>query len=271
MDPEDELKAENEVLKLKLELEHGMQQSESKDLSPAVENQWLNYIYNFEKISKEAPRLKVYDFIGRPDFIPIESLQENEAPDALDRLEELMDEKGVALSCICEYAPSVIYRFITVELFEYETNWIVMEGMVHNFIYEEFHPNHDYDIRRLVSEFVEALLTKKWNEQFDGMSLADTISFNDKVYNKPEMTAIITAFQDSHPNGSIETSQIEEVSFDIEKGTGLVKATLAYSDGRVGATGDCLFQVVMEDGYWNIASIEMPGFGDQETRRQTLK
>ena len=45
--PEEELKADNELLKIKLELEHGMQHSDS-NLPPEIENQWLNNIYNYE-------------------------------------------------------------------------------------------------------------------------------------------------------------------------------------------------------------------------------
>ena len=41
LNAEDELKAENNLLKLKLGLEHGMKMSETGNLSPDVENQWL--------------------------------------------------------------------------------------------------------------------------------------------------------------------------------------------------------------------------------------
>jgi len=44
-----------------------------------------------------------------------------------------------------KYAPSVIYKFITEELFDHEMDDIMLPGFVHHFIYEEFHPNHEYD------------------------------------------------------------------------------------------------------------------------------
>ena len=53
LNPDEQVKAENEILKLKLELEYGMNQSDTSALSAETENQWLNYIYNFEQQSKD--------------------------------------------------------------------------------------------------------------------------------------------------------------------------------------------------------------------------
>ena len=128
VDPEDEIRADNELLKLKLELEFGMEMHETSSLNPEVENQWLRQIHDFEKHWKKSERVKVYDFIKRPPFRAIESLHENEISDALEQLEVLMCERGVSLECCCAYDPAVIYRFITVELFEEEMDNIFMEG-----------------------------------------------------------------------------------------------------------------------------------------------
>ncbi len=266
MQSEDELKAENELLKLKLELEHGMKGLQSEGLSPAMENQWLNQIYNFEKMYKETPRVKLYDFIGRPDFVPIQSLPENEIAAALEELENVMQAKGVQLDCLCEYPTSTIYQFITEELFEHEMDGICMEGMVTHFTYEEFHPNHAYDINRRVTDFINRLLTKQWNEQFDGMSLASEITFNGAQHEQSAMNAIILAFQEAHPSISLEHLAIEEIHFDLENGTGTAKATIAYTlrqpqQKAESVSGSCAFQLALEDEYWCLASIEIPGFG----------
>ncbi|NOS90319.1 MAG: hypothetical protein HOP30_00200 [Cyclobacteriaceae bacterium] len=266
MQSEDELKAENELLKLKLELEHGMKGHHSEGLSPAMENQWLNQIYNFEKLYKETPRVKVYDFIGRPDFVPIQSLPENEIVAALEALENAMQAKGVELSCLCEYPAATIYQFITEELFEHEMDGIRMEGMMTHFTYEEFHPNHAYDINRLITDFIDSLLTKQWNEQFDGMSLASQITFNGAQHEQAAMNAIILTFQEAHPSISFDQLAVEEIKFDLENGTGTAKATIAYTlrqhqQKTESVSGSCAFQMVMEYGYWCLTSIEIPGFG----------
>jgi len=266
LNPDDELKAENEVLRLKLELEHGMLHSDTSTLSSETENQWLNYIYNFEKLHKEAKRVKVYDFISRPEFIRIEDLQPEEVPGALKHLLSVMEEKSVGLDCICEYEDSVIYRFITEELFAHEIDDIFLEGMMHNFIYEEFHPNHSYDLRQCTEEFIENVFQKKWNPEFHTTVLADAVSFRGNAYDNNGVSAIILSFQEAHNRFQIEKFEIEKVNFDVENGEATVLAALTYTaentQGRESYAGNCTVSFTHQWGFWHISSFQLPGLGD---------
>lgn len=267
MESEDELKATNAVLKLKLELEHGMKMNETGSLSPEIENQWLENIYDFEKLSKDSPRIKVYDFIGRPTFVSINEVAENEIANELKELEILLEGKGIVLDCCCTYDAAIIYRFITEELFDHEMEGIVMEGMVHHFVYEEFHPNHDYDIRGLLSDFVESIIKRKWDEQFDGLALAETISFNGHDYNSAGITAIISIFQETHTSCSLENFTIGEVKIDVEEFSGSGEAKLIYSinglqQKPITISGECYFEVVLQNSYWSIALFKLPGLSN---------
>jgi hypothetical protein len=96
---EDELRASNAVLKLKLELEHGMKSYQCDGLSPELENQWLNYIYRHEQLHKNCGRVSVYDYIGRPPFIAIENLERENLSVELERLMAIMRSTGVQLDC----------------------------------------------------------------------------------------------------------------------------------------------------------------------------
>src|SRR5258706_14978634 len=62
---EDDLRAENEVLKLKLEMDHGMKGLGSV-LNPQAENEWLKSVYEFEDVLKQSSGLTIFDLIGRP-------------------------------------------------------------------------------------------------------------------------------------------------------------------------------------------------------------
>jgi len=53
-----------------------------------------------------------------------------------------------------------LYRFITEELFKEELDDIKIEGMTHHYIYEEFHPNHEHDIKNRCKEFLDEFLNK---------------------------------------------------------------------------------------------------------------
>ena len=178
----DEIKADNELLKLKLETEHGMLMSESFGLPPQMENIWLKQIYDFEKQFRNAERVPIYDFIKRPSFKPIESLTDREIPGELNRLMEIMRSYGVSLDCICEYEPAVIYRFVTEEFFKKEMDNIELKGMIHGFIYEEYHPNYDHDLRTRVEDFIKSLLERDWNQDFDRILLAKEVSFRGRNF-----------------------------------------------------------------------------------------
>jgi len=91
LNPEEQLKAENALLKLKLELEHGMKQSDTSSLSAELENSWLTNIYNFEQQFKTAKRVKVYDAIGRPVFRRLEELSSAEVSEALKQILSVME------------------------------------------------------------------------------------------------------------------------------------------------------------------------------------
>src|SRR5882672_6660324 len=109
-DPKDDLRASNELIKLKLELDHKVVIGSTTDLSPETENEWLNHIYDFEKLHKECGQAKVYDLLGRPPFAKYDQLTEGQVREELERLTTLMEEKSIALDCCCEYDAVIIYR-----------------------------------------------------------------------------------------------------------------------------------------------------------------
>jgi len=75
--PEEKLQKENELLKLKLQSEFGMEKMDSS-LDKETENKWLNDVYNFEKQFAENKQCKVYDFINRPKFRRVDELTKEE-------------------------------------------------------------------------------------------------------------------------------------------------------------------------------------------------
>jgi len=89
---EEKLKAENSLLKMKLTEELGMKSSQS-NLDTAVENEWLNYIYNYEKSFSDAKRITIYEFIGRPKFKKVKDLNNKEITSELNRLFENYESK----------------------------------------------------------------------------------------------------------------------------------------------------------------------------------
>src|SRR5262245_9275457 len=114
---DEKLKAENELLKMKLTAEFGMKDSKF-DLPPEIENKWLNHIYDFETLYKNAKMVKIYDFIGRPEFKKNEELAKEKLGEELDRVYETLINNDVKVDFLADYDNETIYKFITEELFE---------------------------------------------------------------------------------------------------------------------------------------------------------
>jgi len=262
--PEEKLHAENEVLKLKLQAEFGMSNAATL-LGKEAENDWLNHIYNFEKQFSEHKLCKLFDFIGKPEFKIADGLSETEISEELAKIIEVMQSKGINLDTICEYDEEVIYRFITEELFEKEIDDIRIVGMTHNFIYEEFHPNHDYDIRKNVDDFVEFLLKKKWSE-YNEIILYTKIEYNKKSYDKSKFIEIIHAFQNENSRIKILNLTISTIDLllDHVKQTGSCTVTgyIKYETNNSASKfeGEVILELKLEYDFWSISKVSLPGF-----------
>lgn len=265
LSPEEELRAENNLLKLKLKLEYGMQETDTSSLPPHIENDWLKYIEAFEKQYRDAKSVTVYEFIGKPPFKPLDALIPEQIRPELNRLLEIMEEHSVALDCICQYDDAIIYRFLTEELFPHEMDLIRIPGMTHHFIYEEFHPNHDHDVRRHAEQFLRSLFRNQWEEEMDAIALARKITWSGKQYDRTAISAIITAFQDAHRSLRLRKFAPREVAIDPDLRfadiTGFVSAYGKREDGQaVRYAGPGSLHFLREDEFWYISEFSVPGF-----------
>src|SRR5262245_55228798 len=131
LNEQDELKTENEFLKMKIMLEQGghFGGPENSELPPEIENQFLNNIVAFEQHIANAKTIKVYDKIGRPtQFRPVNVIPESEIEEAWKDLYEFMCERGIDLAaCSPNINARELYRFTTEELFEHETDDMDLE------------------------------------------------------------------------------------------------------------------------------------------------
>ncbi|MEX2232330.1 MAG: hypothetical protein WD824_09230 [Cyclobacteriaceae bacterium] len=265
LNPADEVNAENNLLKLKLQLEHGMLMDETTELSAGLENQWLKSVYTFEQQFKKAKPVKLYDYIGRPTFVRWDTLTPDQTTKELQRIELLMENNGVQLDCLCKYDDAIIYKFITEELFQHEMDDMRIAGMTCHFTYEEFYPNHAYDLREQTSRFVKAIFTRPWDEEFDGINLARKVSFSGKDHDRRSISSIMRTFQEAHNSFIVERLEINEVVIDTTNTKANVNARLSVSGKmRHGDTtryeGICSFRFIKPDDYWCIEDFCIPGF-----------
>lgn len=195
-DSEENLRMENELLRLRLKAELGGDSHSSGNLDPALENEFLKQVMAFESNYANSNRAKVFDILGKPDFKRADELADDLIESALAEVLALLAGKSIEVDFIGVYDNRTKYTFITDELFDHEADDFKIPGMVTHFIYEEFHPNHKLDIENRAVEFLNA-----WFEQKPGISSAFSDEFvlpNKTTATKKEMAEKLKTIFDSY-------------------------------------------------------------------------
>jgi len=258
------LKAENELLKIKLKSEFEMKDMKS-GLPDELENEWLNNIYEFEKLYQDAKEISVYERLGKPEYKKISCMSDEEVTFELNRLQNMMDQNSLSLNFLCEYNDNSKYEFITEELFAEIIDDIRIEGMRTTFIYEEFHQNHEYDIKEAVNRFFNFFLLQEINEDHIGfIYLNKEIKFKDKTISKEDYIEILICFREEIKPAGVELIEFYSTTFDLEKKHGSVSGEISYSVLETGlptAHVSDIFKIDLvldEYSYWLINGISFP-------------
>jgi hypothetical protein len=252
--PKLSLKEENEFKKLKLDMEYGIDFSKNtnSNLPPEIEGQFLDYVSNFENAFQNAKPISVFEKIGSPKFKPGATLSDEEISIELEQIMDLMNQKGLALNVLANYENEnrLIYTFITEELFLHEIDDMNVPGMVTNFIYEEFHQNHKYDLENATDDFLRMFFNTK-SDFYDEYHSKDAINHEElnnfrSLFEKFKMTFF-------ELKNIVFDEQKAKVEFDIAfwakiKGTG---AKISYS-----GNGSMTFEY--EYDYWCVRKIDLP-------------
>lgn len=159
-DDEEELKAENAFLQMKLMLESGItfhdESQGLEEIPPEIENQFLKNIIAFNEFSQNPNQTTVFQKIESPGhFKPVDQIPDTEIKKAWEELSEYLNKYGIRLDAV---SPNIsvreLYRFTTEELFQHEMDDLALPGWSTNFIYDEFHPDHVYDNTRLITKSI---------------------------------------------------------------------------------------------------------------------
>ncbi|WP_243345641.1 hypothetical protein [Parabacteroides sp. FAFU027] len=250
-DKKEQLRKENEIKKEKLRQEYGADLSGSnKNLSPEIEGQFLDYILNFEKAFENAEPIQLFEMIGRPEYRKSEDIPDTEIGEELDNLFELLNQHNLTVDTICEVEDRELYRFITEELFLEEIDNMKVPGMFTHFTYEEFHPNHAYDIENHSIDFFRIYLDKK------------STYYTTFLSKEAEAGNWHTDFRASFRAFTIRKFSITKLFFDLEKArvqfecdfTGEIENSIE----KVRYSGKGKMELVNQWGFWCIDKLILP-------------
>ena len=251
--PELSIEEEIEFKKMKLSLEQDVVfRNENPNIPPEIENQFLDYVIDFEEQFANAKQMTVFEKLGKPTFKVCETLTDDEVDFELEHLFDLMVQHNLALDVICEYENQnrLIYSFITKELFYEEINDIQIPGMITNFIYEEFHPNEAQDIKDACLDFVNMFLNKK-------SDFYKKYHFED-VTNHLEVNAFRKLFKKfkilyyNFENHTVTDDQAV-ATFSIE-----FSGKMKHSNEKINFKGVGEITLVHQYGFWYVKYLQLP-------------
>jgi len=247
------LKQENQLKRMKLRLEYGANfpiESSNEDLSPQEEGKFLDYIAQFEKAYRNSDRITVYEYIGKPAFRKTETIADDEISAELITIFQILIKNQIELNTLCEVDDRTLYQFITEELFQNEIDNIRISGMLNHFIYEEFHPNHEFDITNNATYFLRSFLEKE--SDFYRSYLSPKAKKNHWFEN------FRNAFN------SFDLNEFEIINIEFDEKSAIVIFHADFSGIIEGSAetevfvGSGRMDLIYEDDYWCIHKIDLP-------------
>jgi hypothetical protein len=247
------IKDENEFKKMKMMLEHGAifaSPQSGEKLPPEIENEFLKNIEKFDAAFHSAKRIPICKFLGNPSFKNEEFIPDADIASSLTNILNLLNENGISLDTICDVDDRTLYKFITEELMLHEIDNMKIEGMMNCFIYEEFHPNHEYNIREHCIDFINSYLDK--TDDFYAHFLTKEAEENGQFWTFQNLFNSFTLKDFAIKNINYDSMQAT-VSFEIDF-LGIIENT----NEEQHYSGEGIFRLKYIWDYWCIDKIILP-------------
>ena len=230
--PEQNLRIENEILRMKLKAELGGTYGGSDNLPPEIENEFLKNILAFEHEFANAKMVKLAALLDNPVIKKEQEIDDDTIVAELERLEELLERKNIVTDFIRPRDDRFKYKFITEELLEHETEDIQLEGMTKHFTYEEFHPDHEAEIKEKALQFLWSWFDRKLDagSYYFGQQF---IQPNGKVLTAEELTEKFKTVFASYTAFSECQYAIEEIKFELRESTDGTNEGMGFAEGGI--------------------------------------
>jgi len=253
LDPEEDLKMDNKIKRLELELKGAKFIEHNPDgieLPPEIEAQMLDQILQFEKMKNDAKEVEIYEFIGKPKFKKIETLTTEEIILEKERLLNLMSKKGVVLVSLSPQEDKEMYRFITEEFFSKTMLNMPIKGFIRHFVYEEYYPNEELNVGKLIEVFFHSY----FRDENDSMPI--------QLLCRKEIIPYLENFRKLYANFELKEINIQSILLKKIKGEVnvqlSVEAFLDNSHKTHQYSGEIKVEVRKRQGIWQISHVEFP-------------
>jgi hypothetical protein len=239
-DPEENLRMQNDFLKMKMMAESGAIFGGDVELPPEIQNQFLRNILEFERANADSKPMRIFEILGKPFFEEEKNLDEIIFETEFKRLLELLNDYSINIQFTKERDDRFKYNFITSELFDHETTFLPVKGMITYFSYEEFHPDHEQEITDITNHFLNDFFERKLSTETDYIN-RELIEPDGTILSREEL---INRFYSLY-EAAIE---FENPSFSLDNVDFELKESHQQPFGMGFSEGDINYQMIFGDG-----------------------
>lgn len=272
-DPEEQMRLQNDFLKMKMMAENGaIFGGNSDELPPGIENEFLKNVMAFEAANSDpdAKPKTVREILGNPVFGEEQHLDDEKFEEECARLNQLLEDNSLAVGFIAPRPDRFKYNFITKELFDAEVFFAPVKGMTTNFTYEEFHPDHEMEIRDLTDQLLNDFVGKKLD--VDTYYIANEFIVPDgKILPKEELMKRFHLMYEADIETDESFFNIEDIQFELKEmdeghsgmgfSEGEIKYDLIFQNGeRKEIHGPFKIYFGRQWDCWNIFFFYLAGF-----------
>ncbi len=234
------------------------------DLSPEIEAQWLNYVEEFERQFENATRIPLREYVGSPSTVSLADIPDSEVEAELDRLLDLLAEHSIYVDFLNDIEIEEAYRFISEEILDEEIDDMRIPGMNLHFIYEEFHPNDEQDVKMWAGEFLYAFFMNNDEQLAVAVSGDELFDERGEPFSSAQMRQIMAAFHAKHD--PISNFTAKPLTAEVEGGRATVEVALSWESSAhdpaqaVATIGRTTLRLQRSQyGGWDVTQAILPG------------
>ena len=256
----DFLKQENELTKLKIQAEFGFEISGENNLNPAIENIWLKQILDYERAMSTNEKITIRQRLGHPVFKPVDEVAPEEIAEELQKIMELLHKHHIVIDSLAGVADQEMYRFLVEEFLDKETDSNTPPNMLTCYIYEEYYPNHEYDIRNRCNDLINAL--ERDETDFSYFIHSESEDEVHKVHYE-KLKRKFELFKQAFDKVTIKNYEVTSLLRDDFKATVefVFELSVLPAESRKYHTiaGEGKFTLTYEYEWWSVVDVEMKG------------
>ena len=247
------IRFENEFLKDKINAQYGgIHGSGDLETPPEILNTFLNDMIEFEHAMNDRNEVLLYDFIGRPEFILEQDLSDEQVKVELERVNDMLFSINIVYDNINDVEDRLLYKFVTEDLFQQQIPDKLIPGTVSHYIYEDFHPDQEYNSRMRCVEFIDVFFSSDFEIQVCDLFLEDIRNFDD-------------LYDFHYTFEEFRNVKYEVLDAAIVPGECIRKATISFDAvSSVGTepihySGDATFELEYKYDRWSVIAVQLPG------------